>query len=267
MDCNPLDRNEVSAVVFHPRPERGPRPADPRIQDHRIQVANGIHVGARFHLASPEGANLLFFHGNGEIVADYDQLGPLYNRLGINLLAADYRGYGLSEGRPTVSSMLEDCHAILEYVRSWMADGGFAGPLIVMGRSLGSASAIELASTRGDQINALIIESGFAFAIPLLRLLGVDPDFLGVSEESSFAHLDKIRRYCGPTLIIHAEHDAIIPFSDALALHAASTARDKNLLEIKNADHNNILLVGLDDYMEAVHALVGRIGGTNRQRS
>lgn len=266
MDYRPFDRPEVLAAVFHPRPELGPAPVDPRIKDHRIQVAERIQVGARFHLASLTGANLLFFHGNGEIVADYDQLGSLYNRLGINLLAVDYRGYGRSDGRPTISGMMKDCHAILDYVRAWMVDSACTGPLIVMGRSLGSASAIELASARGDEIDALIIESGFAFAIPLLRLLGVDPEPLDLREESGFANLEKIRRYTGPILIIHAEHDHIIPFSDATALYEAGGARDKHLLKINGANHNDIFLRGLDDYMSAIHALVGRIGERNRQR-
>jgi fermentation-respiration switch protein FrsA (DUF1100 family) len=266
MDYKPFDRPEVSAAVFHPRPELGPVPADPRIEDHRIQVAEEIRVGARFHLASLAGANLLFFHGNGEIVADYDQLGPLYNRLGINYLVADYRGYGKSDGRPTVSSMMKDCHTIFDYVRAWMVDRACTGPLVVMGRSLGSASAIELASAHGDEIDALIIESGFAFALPLLRLLGVNPEPLGLSEESGFANLDKIRRYVGPTLIIHAEHDHIIPFSDAAALYEAGGAQDKRLVKIKDANHNDIFLRGLDDYMSAIHALVGRIGERNRNR-
>jgi fermentation-respiration switch protein FrsA (DUF1100 family) len=267
MDYSPLDRPEVLAAVFHPRPEPGPAPVDPNIKNHRIQVAKGIQVAARFHLASAAGANLLFFHGNGEIVADYDQLGPFYNSLGVNLLAADYRGYGRSSGEPTVSGMMSDCHTILDYVRTWLGGNGYTGPLIVMGRSLGSASAIELASARADEIDALIIESGFAFAVPLLRLLGVNPDPLGLNEERGFAHLNKIRKYAGPTLIIHAEHDHIIPFSDAMALYEASTAQDKSLLKIKDANHNDIFLRGLDDYMGAIQSLVGRTGGTNRQRS
>jgi pimeloyl-ACP methyl ester carboxylesterase len=267
MDYRSLDHPAVLAAVFHPRPELGPAPVHHRIRDHRIEVEKGIHVGARFHLASPASANLLFFHGNGEIVADYDQVGPLYNRLGINLLAVDYRGYGRSSGRPTVSGMMTDCHKILDYVQAWMDDSDHTGPLIVMGRSLGSASAIELASSRGDEIDALIVESGFAFAIALLHLLGVDTETLGLSEESGFANLNKIRRYSGPTLIIHAEHDHIIPFSDALALYEAGAGQDKTLLKIENANHNDIFLRGLDNYMGAIHVLVGRIGGTNRHRS
>ncbi|MCK7515883.1 MAG: lysophospholipase [Desulfobacterales bacterium] len=85
--------------------------------------------------------NILFFHGNGEIVDDYDDLGPFYNRLGINFLAVDYRGYGNSTGKPTTSAMLADCHVIFKFVNDWLREKGYTGALIVMGRSLGSASA------------------------------------------------------------------------------------------------------------------------------
>jgi fermentation-respiration switch protein FrsA (DUF1100 family) len=158
--------------------------------------------------------------------------------------------------------MMTDCHAIFDYVRAWMDASSHTGPLIVMGRSLGSASAIELAAARGDEIDALIIESGFAFTIPLLRLLGVDPEPLGLGEEGGLANLRKIREYAGPTLIIHAEYDHIIPFSDARALYETCIAREKSLVEIKGANHNDIFLRGMNDYMGAIHALVGRIRGS-----
>jgi alpha-beta hydrolase superfamily lysophospholipase len=267
MNHNLLDRPEVLATVFHPRPDPEPAPVDPRIRDHGIQVDKGVQVAARFHLASTAGANLLFFHGNGEIVSDYDPLAPLYNRLGINFLAVDYRGYGRSSGRPTVSSMLKDCHTILDYVRTWMGHNGCAGPLVVMGRSLGSASAIELAFSRGDDIDALVVESGFAYALPLLRRLGVDVEILGLSEENGFANLDKIRKYTGTTLIIHAEYDHIIPFSDAIALYEASASPEKKLLKIKEANHNDIFLRGMNPYMEAIQALIDRIPGANKRSS
>lgn len=254
-----LDRPEVLSVIFHPRPELGAPPRGDGIEEHLIQVDQEIHVGARFHLVSITAANLLFFHGNGEIVADYDQLGPLYNKLGANLLAVDYRGYGRSDGRPTVSGMMADCHAIFAYVRNWMDDTGHAGPLIVMGRSLGSASALELAAEHGDRMDGLIIESGFAFAGPLLRLLGVDPERLGFDEAEGFSNLEKIGRYAGPTLIIHAEYDHIIPYSDGKALYEASLDRDKRLLTIRNANHNDIFMRGLEDYLRAIQALLGRI--------
>jgi hypothetical protein len=54
---------------------------------------------------------------------------------------------------------------------------GFPRPcgLTVMGQALGSAPALELVSSKPTSINALIIESGFAHAEPLLTNLGIDP--------------------------------------------------------------------------------------------
>ncbi len=212
-------------------------------------------VGARFHPAAAAAPTILFFHGNGEIVADYDELAPFYRRQGVNFLPVDYRGYGRSTGAPTVSAMMRDCHAILAFARQWLPEMGYRGPLMVMGRSLGSASALELAAAYPEQVAALIVESGFAYAGPLLQLLGVNLTAIGFKEMAGFRNVDKIRAYPGPTLIIHAEDDHIIPASDGQALYDASAAADKTLLKIPHANHNDILLQGFAVYMAAIQAL------------
>jgi fermentation-respiration switch protein FrsA (DUF1100 family) len=258
-DDSVLDHPRALTAIFHPRPELSPPPLRDGVSDHLIPVAPDINVGARFHCTSAEGANILFFHGNGEIAADYDELGPIFNQMDINLLAADYRGYGRSSGSPTVSGMMSDCHVILDYARTWLDNNGHTGPTVIMGRSLGSASALELAASHAQQPDGLIIESGFAYAAALLRLLGVDPQRIGFKEESGFVHLNKIGRYAGPTLIIHAEHDHIIPFSDGRALFEASSSATKQLVKIPGANHNNILMHGFEPYMKSIQWLVANL--------
>jgi pimeloyl-ACP methyl ester carboxylesterase len=83
-------------------------------------------------------------------------------------------GYGRSTGQPTITAMMRDSHLVLDFVKKWLLDKGYKGPLILMGRSLGSASVLELASHYKDRIDGLIVESGFAFSDPLLQLLGVN---------------------------------------------------------------------------------------------
>jgi fermentation-respiration switch protein FrsA (DUF1100 family) len=261
IDYTPLDRPEILRHLFHPRPDPRAAAAPQGSVDLTVPVAPGVSLGARLHPAGATAATLLFFHGNGEIVADYDDLGPLYARLGINFLVVDYRGYGRSGGRPSVSTMMQDAHAVFGFVRDHLAAKGWGGPLVAMGRSLGSASALALAAGCRDAIAGLIIESGFAFAAPLLRLLGVDTDAIGAQGLQIFDNIDKIRGFDRPTLIIHAEHDHIIPFSDAQALYDASPAADKTLLPIPAANHNDIFLHGLEAYLQAVQALVGRVAG------
>lgn len=256
-----LDQPEVLEVLFHPRGEYGHKATGESAHDVMIPVEDTVSVGACFHVAKPLGANILFFHGNGEIVADYAELGPLYNRMGINFLAVDYRGYGRSQGQPTVTAMMKDCHKILDWVEGWLRDNGYNGPLVVMGRSLGSASALELAGRRPNAVDGLIIESGFAYAAPLLRLLGISAEAVKFREEDGFRNIDKIGRFEKPTLIIHAEFDHIIPFSDGKALYDASPALQKDLLKIPGANHNDIFARGLADYLKAVEGLTRKLAG------
>jgi len=260
IDYSHLDRPEILLSLFHPRGEYRGEKNPPNATDVLISVEKNVVVGGRFHVAQQVAPNLLFFHGNGEIVADYDEMGSLYNRMGINFLAVDYRGYGRSTGSPTITAMMRDCHEILGFTVKWLEDNGCTGPLIAMGRSLGSASALELADHCRDRMSALIIESGFAYAGPLLRLLGINPDAIGFKEEMGFRNLDKIRTWDKPALIIHAELDQIIPFSDGEALFHACPSSEKTLLKIPAADHNDIFARGLREYLKEVEALTRRAG-------
>lgn len=259
IDYSILDQPEILMFLFHPRPEWGERGPQDGAQDFLIPVEEDVAVGARLHVSGKDAPFILFFHGNGEIVGDYDEMGPLYNQLDINFMAADYRGYGRSTGRPTVTSMMRDCHLIFDFTTKWMQDNGFSGPLILMGRSLGSASALELAARYKSEIDGLIVESGFAYAGPLLTLLGVNLRAMGFKEEAGFGNVDKISQFPRPTLIIHAEMDHIIPFSDGQALYDASRAEDKRLLRIPGANHNNIFMLGLTQYMQEIKALAERV--------
>jgi len=260
-DYSHLDRPEVLMGLFHPRPEYGSIEKPANAIDLLIPVESDVVVGGRFHMTEKSAPNVLFFHGNGEIVADYDELGPLYNRMGMSFLPIDYRGYGRSTGRPTVTTMIRDCHAIFEFTKEWLEGNGYTGAFIVMGRSLGSASALELASRHKDRMDGLVVESGFAHTGPLLALLGVNTSAIGFREENGFRNLEKIRTWDKPTLVIHAEFDHIIPFSDGQALYDACSSSDKTLLKIPGANHNDIFMRGLDGYMEAVKILSDRSAG------
>ena len=77
-DYSRLDRPEILMFLFHPRPEWGePRPVEGAV-DVEIPVEEDVVIGGRYYLANKEAVNVLFFHGNGEIVSDYEDLAPLY---------------------------------------------------------------------------------------------------------------------------------------------------------------------------------------------
>ncbi len=251
-DYAKLDRPEILSVLFYPRKEDDSFDRRKGGFEMLIPVAEHVSVGACLYRASKNAPTILFFHGNGEIVADYEDIGPLYARCGINFLAVDYRGYGRSKGYPTVTAMMADCHAILACLTEWFRREHYTGPLIVMGRSLGSASALELAYRHSDTLAGLVIESGFAYMMPLLRLMGIPFASLGISEEDGCRNIEKIKAVTIPTLIIHSQYDQIIPFSDGKTLYNASGTDDKRLLMIPGADHNTIFAQGLREYMAAI---------------
>jgi pimeloyl-ACP methyl ester carboxylesterase len=259
IDYSIFDRPEILSFLFYPRKEGFFSQSEGSNNDVLIPVEDDVVVGGRFHIADKSAPNILFFHGNGEIVSDYDELGPVYVSMGVNFLPVDYRGYGRSTGMPTVSAMMDDCHTIFEYVQAWLKEKEHTGPFIVMGRSLGSISALELASNYRDRIDGIVIESGLAYAIPLLRLLGIDVRNLGISEDHGFNNIEKIKTFDKITLVIHAEFDHIIPFSDGQALYDASPAPDKRFLMIPGANHNDIFVRGFQDYMYAIKDFLGAV--------
>jgi fermentation-respiration switch protein FrsA (DUF1100 family) len=263
IDFTALDRPEVLRYVFHPRQAWRKPAAKDNVGDITIPVEENVIVGARFFGAQKTDPTILFFHGNGEIVDDYEDVGPLYNHAGLNFFAVDYRGYGHSTGIPTITTMMRDCHVIFDFFIHWLRENACTGPRMVMGRSLGSASVLELAANYGNHIDGLIVESGFAYAGPLLQLLGIDVAALGLREEVGFRNIDKIRSFDKPTLIIHAEHDHIIPLSDGKALYDACLSSEKTLLRIAGADHNDIFMRGASEYMSAIRALADRVRNGN----
>ena len=141
-----------------------------------------------------------------------------------------------------------------------LESSGHPGRVVVMGRSLGSATAIELASSRAEDLAGLIIESGFARFVPLLELVGVPAGSLGLTEEFGPRNLEKIKRVSLPTLVMHAEMDQIIPFEDARLLHAASPDPKKILFPVPRAGHNDIQIRAGAAYFDRIRRLMGRIG-------
>lgn len=265
LDCAALDTPEVLRVLFHPRKDTG-SPPPVRAVDHDIPVEEGISLGARFYLADPKAANILYFHGNGEIVEDYDGVGPVYNEHGLSFLAVDYRGYGRSGGTPKATTLLSDAHAVFENIRAWLDREGRTGALIVMGRSLGSACALELASAYGDIISGLIVESGFALTLPLLQCLGVDTNLHAICEDDGFCNLKKIEGFTKPTLILHGQHDQIIPIQSAELLQVHAGARGKEFHMIPGADHNTILMKGGNAYFQLIRQFVDKVENKKPKR-
>ena len=254
-----IDHPAVNAAIFFPRPATG-LPAPRGSEDLTISVGSGVTVAARYHPSDLSLPTVLHFHGNGEIVPDYDTIAPAFHSAGASLVSADYRGYGSSTGSPSVSSLLDDAPVVLDHAIAFLKERGHTGPLVVMGRSMGSAPAIELASTRGGDIAGLIVESGFAQTPPLLTLFGISLESLGLRDLSGTDNEDKMAKVRMPVLVLHAERDVLLPPWNGERIHERAASDEKSLVMIPNADHNTIMAFGGSLYWGAIAEFLAMIG-------
>jgi hypothetical protein len=253
-----LDHPGIQQVLFHPRPDYGMQRTG--VFPVAVRVEPEIKLAGRLYPASPDAPAVIFYHGNGEIAADYDEIAGFYNHLDITLLVMDYRGYGASDGMPTAASLLDDAPPTLDQLGEIFSAHQLSPKRrYVMGRSLGSVPAIELAYRAGEQLDGLIIESGFSDTFGLLNRLGVRVDN-AEEQRDGFGNSFKLQLVSLPTLIIHGDNDVLIPPDDGEALHASVAAENKRLVLIAGAGHNDILMVGAAEYFQALREFVHAAG-------
>ena len=73
---------------------------------------------------------------------------------------------------------------------------------------------------------------------------------------------EKMKKYEGPLLVIHAEEDHIVPFSQGELLHDNCPSESKTLIPIPNANHNNILGVSFKMYFDEIEKFISTISGS-----
>lgn len=230
-----FDSAGFTSTMFYPQrrvsgPPRGAR-------DLSIEVAPGVRLHARVHTREGSLATVLLFHGNGEVVSDYDSAASSYSAVGADLAVVDYRGYGASTGSPTLRDCLRDAPAALDAV----IEATRGRPLIVMGRSLGSMCAAELCQTARPEVAGYIFESGIADLVSLLRRRGLVQGVpLPEADVSTFCPLKKLARCTTPTLVMHGADDEIIAPHEATRAHEALATRHKLLVMIADRGHNDL---------------------------
>ena len=259
VDYSRLDRWEISMGSFYPRRNWTPTPTG--CQDYMLPVEPEVGLSARFHPAGLESPTILFFYGNGETACDYDDIAPFYNRIGVNFLAADYRGYGRSGGTPAFSTMLSDSAEILKQARRMLEGGGYRGEIFVMGRSMGRHPAFELAAGElaagepvggaGTGLAGVIVESGRPTLGQFTR--GLEPE---EAKRFAEAYREKVRSIALPLLVIHGEVDTLAPVEEAREMYEEAASKNKRMLTIPGAGHNDLLYRGIEEYFSAIREFV-----------
>jgi len=208
---------------------------------------------------------VLFLHGNAATIAarvniaHYTEL----RRLGLNVMAPEYRGFGGLEGIPTEAALAADARAAYDYLRTSRKVP--SARVVIYGWSLGSAVAVTLAS----EVDAagLILEGAPASLVNIgeqqypffpIRLLMRNP----------FESITRIDRVRAPKLFLHSPEDAVIPISEGRRLFDAASG-DKTFVEVRGG-HVNATTVDTEHFYGAIrtflathHLAVER--GTNGQ--
>jgi len=163
-----------------------------------------------------------------------------------------------------LTDLPRDAQALFERTRSELSRRGFSNSLRVMGRSLGSISALELAYRYPDSLQGLIIESGFCSVVRIITHLGIPApgiDLKKIDQEC----VEMIRKISIPALIMHGERDALVPVEEAKDLHQELGSDRKELLIIPAATHNDIMIVGFKEYFDTLQHFVGSDGRFNQK--
>jgi len=247
-----------SRLIFFPERLPGPPPL-PRIPGRVVEhvsfpaadgtALRGVWLGPEPGAARAKGAParpvVLYSHGNaGHLGYRLDRLAALA-ALDVDVLLYDYRGFGESQGSPSVDGVVDDAAGALAWIE---ARGVPAGRIVLYGESIGSGVSTALARRRDLRVGGLVLESPFR---SLRAMAGRVIPFLGPLLLSRDLPNDEVvREWRGPLLVIHSRADEVVPFDQGRAVHEACPSARKAFLELDGFGHNDP--VWLDSrYLEA----------------
>ncbi|GAB6280255.1 MAG: alpha/beta hydrolase [Thermovirga sp.] len=221
-------------------------------EDVHFRTSDGVVLRGWFIPAEePPSGVLLFSHGNAGNISHRLESIRIFHDLGLDVFIYDYRGYGLSGGKPSEEGLYADGRAALGF----LLEKGYAPEdVIIFGRSLGGAVAARISFESPPA--ALILESSFTslaalasriaplFPVRLLLRSGYGTDQI----------LPDVR--C-PVLVVHSPEDDIIPYSHGTELFEMAP-EPKRFLQI-NGDHNEGFLISAPLYKEGLASFISSV--------
>lgn len=238
----------VRSMVYPAPPIRVPSPPPAPLVEVPLQA--GGHAVSAWYLPPPTSASggeaqpggavapvVLMLHGNGENLETmrqvelFDDLGAL----GAGVLAVDYPGYGRSEGTPAEASNIAAAEAGWE----WLSRNAAGHPRIVAGWSLGAAVAAQVAARHGGDAAGVMLLSPWDRLVELARL-HYPAWLVDRLLPERYDSVEAAARIAAPALVVHGDHDTIIPIALGRRLHEA-LPEPKRWVEVPGAGHNDLL--------------------------
>lgn len=235
-----------------------------RYEDLWLKTGDGNHVHA-WWIPGPAGLEAqrptwVYFHGNGgNISARLDGYRDIHRRVGANILAVDYRGFGQSPGHPSEQGTYVDgMAAVEEALRRHHDQPGTPGPMVLFGISMGAAVAARLAcDARPD---ALLLESPPSSFPDLAPVHYPWTRLLPVSKIMQFRYetCSHVTRLNVPTLVIHGDEDDIVPMAYARRVFDSAN-EPKRIHIVEGGTHDRPDLVDQDRYYRVVNGFMDEL--------
>lgn len=240
-------------TVFFPERAFIGTPADAGLayQDVFFRTTDGVRLHAWWVPHPRAIATWLWFHGNaGNISHRLENLALLHQAVPVSVFLFDYREYGRSEGEISKAGTFLDAEAAFQAATASAAGSGL--PLILFGRSLGTALAVHVAARH--RCAGLVLEAAFTSSADVMRLYFpfLPPPPPGTPTYDTLAFIANVR--C-PILFLHGEMDEVIPLEMARRLFTAAPA-PKAFEVIPGAGHNDTYVVGGQAYFETLARFV-----------
>jgi hypothetical protein len=229
-----------------------PRDYEVAYESIALRTVDGEDLRAWILSGGAPRATIVYFHGNGGNLSVWAPILAGIARQGYSVVAVDYRGYGLSTGRPSERGLYRDVDAVLDHV--WNRSAA-TNVFIYWGRSLGTTMAAYAATKRAPA--GLILESGFPDARSLVR---ASPPlaFLALFSTYRFSTATHLERVTTPALVMHGDADSIVPFRHGRALFE-KVSGPKQFFVIRGGDHNDAAPPDPGAYWQAVNSFIAQL--------
>ncbi|MEO1034858.1 MAG: alpha/beta fold hydrolase [Pseudomonadota bacterium] len=222
---------ESLIFVGEPLPEAHQFEFEVPYQEVTIDVDGAALHGLHFRQPDPRGL-VFFLHGNGGNLESWTTGVDYYRRVNYDMFMLDYRGYGKSTGEIDSEAQL---HADVRQAWNTIAAQYPDKPIVLYGRSLGAALAVQLATDVDPDL--LILVSPFESMLTMAQARY--PFVPAAAVRYPFRNDLAITKVSAPIVLVHGDYDTFIPLRHSQRLQELAVAPTK-LLVIQGAEHNDI---------------------------
>lgn len=156
---------------------------------------------------------LIYFHGNYELIDDnITKFKNISDNLNVSVLMVEYNGYGSSEGIPSLKSTTNNVKKILE---SMFNNKEILNKnLIIYGRSIGTAHALNFSNEYTEYVDHIILQSGFILPLNAITDNKTITKILNIFFIENYDSLEKInnisnKKTLKSSTIIHGNKDKL----------------------------------------------------------